>query len=292
MAAVARLRGVRPGSFRNKQLPSPGAYSLRTSLFRRCGSTRLPKPRGGWHNSYEPPVRGHRHDSRIVSGGGQDGLVLLLAVIAFLSLLGLSTGVVLVILIVLLTRCWFRGRGCFLEVPYPRECCAPGWREAQLPQGLSANAGQLGLRQRAVRTPRTSWREIGSSPAEPRSGLDREHHSGELQIRRTAYRSWFRLASNHLPICTLKQARKFRSPAVNSRLDGPFRNLQNRGNFPVIHVLQVAQNDRLAKVRGELLQSPMYGFPSFPVVHTRIRRRRFVRNLLAQWHGVFMLRRR
>src|SRR5437899_562037 len=115
MAAAARLRVVRRGSSRNKQLPGPDACNLRTWPFRRCGNMRLPKPRGGWHNSYEPPVHGHRHNSRVVSGGGQHRLVLLLAVIAFLSLLGLSTGIVLVILIVFLLWCWFGGRGYLLE---------------------------------------------------------------------------------------------------------------------------------------------------------------------------------
>src|SRR5207245_7490584 len=81
-----------------------------------------PPPRypDGWHSSYEPPVRGHRQDSRIIYGGSQHGLVLLPAVVAFLPLFRLSTGIILVILLFLPTRRRFGRGGHSLEFPHPR----------------------------------------------------------------------------------------------------------------------------------------------------------------------------
>src|SRR6185437_10147493 len=64
---------------------------------RTCDSSAPPINPDGSRNSYKPPGSGHRHYRNSLRKGCQNWLVSLLTVVAFLVLIGLSTGVVLVI---------------------------------------------------------------------------------------------------------------------------------------------------------------------------------------------------
>src|SRR5438067_5942912 len=91
----------------------------RTAVFRRCGRRPPPKHRYGWRSSYNSPDRGHSHD-RYIWGEGQHGRVLPLAVVTFLPLFWLSTGVVVFPAALVTGGSRLRGRSCTLDFSYLR----------------------------------------------------------------------------------------------------------------------------------------------------------------------------
>src|SRR5215469_15808326 len=117
------------------------------------------------------------------------------------------------------------------------ECSLPGWLEAPPPEATSASAGPLRFRRTWVRTCCTRGHALRSGPFSPGSGSDPERQTGALQTPCTAYRCGFHLASHHLPIDTLEEARKFRSPPVYSGFHRSLRYLEHCGDFPVVHIL-------------------------------------------------------
>src|SRR5215470_2496759 len=104
-----------------------------------CGSRPLRHFEDDWHSSYEPPVRGHRHyrwigyarpqelcgtETPVFRKRSKDWLVPFLTVVAFLLLIGLSTGVALVlilsIVVIWLFLALLRRRSRFLELAHAR----------------------------------------------------------------------------------------------------------------------------------------------------------------------------
>src|SRR5215470_6231194 len=104
-----------------------------------CGSRPLRHFEDDWHSSYEPPVRGVRHyrwigyarpqelcgtETPVFMERSKDWLVPFLTVVAFLFLIGLSTGIALVlvlsIIVVRLFLSLLRRRGRFLELAHAR----------------------------------------------------------------------------------------------------------------------------------------------------------------------------
>src|SRR5713226_971665 len=125
MAAVQFRPLFPPGSSRSKLRPSPGGCSWCRVVCRRCGNTPPREFADGLRSSYEPPVRGPIHYRLIVGKGSNHRLVPLLAVVSFLLLFGLPSGIVLglvlpVVVVVLLFG-WRWRRGCrLLQLPHPR----------------------------------------------------------------------------------------------------------------------------------------------------------------------------
>src|SRR5216683_2988425 len=108
-SAAVNLQPSPPGSSRNKSRPSPGACSWCRVVCRMCGNMPLREFADGWRSSYEPPVCGYRHYRWIIWKRGNHRLAPFLAVVAFLFLFGLPTGIVLrlilpIVVIVIVVR--------------------------------------------------------------------------------------------------------------------------------------------------------------------------------------------
>ena len=66
---------------------------------------------------------------------------------------------------------------------------------------------------------------------------------------------------NHLPFYTLQKPCKFPAAAADAALHGALGDAQNLRNLLVIHVFQVAQDDRLAQLRRELRERLLDAWP-------------------------------
>src|ERR1700751_3307794 len=115
-----RRPSVRQGMARRKLSRAHRGRNWRTAASRRCGSRPLLQLCCAWRSSYESPGRGHRHGRCSIRRQCQKGLVLVAAVVSLLSGLGLSTGVILAILLPLFGCRCFGGRRRLLELLHSR----------------------------------------------------------------------------------------------------------------------------------------------------------------------------
>src|SRR5215469_9413331 len=124
-AAACSPTRARPGSFHSKLRPSLAACSLRTAVSHSCGNRPRPDFAYDLRRSYEPPVSGpiHYRCSPAVGERSIYQITFSLAEIAFLSLFGLSTAVIFVLLALVVVGLFARRlgrRGGALELLHTR----------------------------------------------------------------------------------------------------------------------------------------------------------------------------
>jgi len=63
---------------------------------------------------------------------------------------------------------------------------------------------------------------------------------------------------DHLSFCTLQEPCQFTSAAIDAAFDGTLRNTEDLGDFLIVHIFEVAEDDGLAELGRELFEGGLY----------------------------------
>src|SRR5271167_424778 len=88
--------------------------------------------------------------------------------------------------------------------------------------------------------------------------------------RRNAFRVESHLPSTYLPVTTVEEPCKFRSSPIYATFHGSLGHIEHFGNVPVVHVLQIPQDDRLPQLGRELSQRFMDHFLRLLALNSRL----------------------